>query len=69
MISDSSLDTSGMEDGDSCEFASSGTHDVFNFAHPFRFSYVALRKTYTDTYLSEERGRRRSAIGISMAMS
>jgi len=32
MTSDSSLDTSGMEDGDSCEFASSGTHGVFSFA-------------------------------------
>ena len=30
--SDSSLDTSGTEDEDSCEFASRGTHGVFSFA-------------------------------------
>lgn len=69
MISDSNLDTSGMEDGESCEFASSGTHDAFNFTHTFYFSFIVLWKSYTDAYLGEECGWRRSTAGISVAMS
>ena len=42
MSSDSSFDTSGMEDGESNEFASRGTHDAFNFAHPFHLSHSVL---------------------------
>lgn len=68
MISDSNLDTSGMEDGESCEFASNGTHDAFNLTHPFRFSFIILWKSYTDAYLAEERGWGRSTTGISVAM-
>ena len=56
MTSDSSLETSEMEDGESCEFASSGTHDAFNFGHPFRVSQIVLWKFHADAYLSEERG-------------
>ena len=69
MTSDSSLDTSGMEDGDSCEFPSSGTHDAFNFTHQFYFSFTALWKSFKDPYLTEERGRRRSTVGIGVVMS
>jgi hypothetical protein len=69
MSSDSSLETSGTEDGESCEFASSGTHDAFNFGHPFRFSKIALWKNCADAYLVEERGWRSSIVGISVAAS
>jgi len=69
MTSDSSLETSEMEDGESCEFASSGTHDAFNFGHPFRFSQIVLWKFHADAYLSEERGWRSSTVGISVAAS
>ena len=69
MTSDSNLDTSGMDDGESCEFASSGTHDAFNFTHQFHFSFIAPFKSYTDAYLTEEWGCRRSTVGISVAMS
>ena len=69
MTSDSSLETSGMEDGESWEFASSGTHDAFNFEGPFRFSYIDLWEAYADAYLSEERGWRRFTVGIGVAAS
>jgi len=69
MTSDSSLETSGMEDGESCEFASSGTHDAFNFGHPFHISQIVLWKIYADTYLTEERGWGSSTAGISVAAS
>ena len=69
MTSDSSLETSGMEDGESCEFASSGTHDAFNFGHPFCISQIALWEIHADAYLTEERGRRGSTAGVSVAAS
>ena len=56
MSSDSSFDTSGMEDGESWEFASSGTHDAFSFTHPIRFSYTALRRLCMEAYLTEDWG-------------
>ena len=68
MISDSSFNTSGMEDGDSCEFASSGTHDAFSFAHPLRFSDTVLWGIDKDTYSTEDWGWCRSTSGISVAV-
>ena len=69
MTSDSNLETSGMEDGESCEFASSGTHDAFNFEHPFRVSQIALEEFNADANLSEEWGWRCSTVGIGVALS
>jgi len=42
MTSDSGLGMNGMEDVDSCEFVSSGMHNVFNSAHSPTFRVVLL---------------------------